>query len=318
MEKLVKLGLNSEGKPRRVPAQELANRLVGHGWMYPWKLKQEYDISDELWPKVQSAIAKEYRDAFRKSRNNNQDLIYAEMNMMLSPYALALPHGATMENVNAIRAFLTGGQSQDLADYIFKIVMAPIYRARLFVKRYSMIAIFEEFAYLIESSYFAFLRDNFAASFMTILPVIEGVIQRWANKPQQLQFPEMWEFVRKTPMRNPLLSVPLFADVWANTCASIMENHLYKNTKNGSSFDDFNRHLALHMIKRKDFCTPHNIARSFLLLDSLGDLYLAEHNKHDVIDTNPGDVVMPYLSPYLSIITNRTNCISYCKRITTE
>lgn len=307
MDKLVKIGVDSNGKPLRVPARELASQLHGRGWIYPHQLKAKYNIPDELWSEVQKDIAEEWRSVYREHRDNDEHLSYLKTDTDLSRYALALPHNASMQVVSAVNAHIANGQIDELADYIVMLIMEPTYRARLVLKRYNEISLFKEFAHLIEASYFAFLRDNFAAAFMTILPVIEGIISRWADRPHKMSFPEMWEFVRKTPERNPLLSLPLFADIWAETCASIMEHHFYKKTTKGSAFADFNRHLALHLIQSKDFCTHRNIMRAFLLLDLLGDLYLAERNQYDGIDTRPDEMVAPFVSPYWSIVKSRDN-----------
>lgn len=307
MDKLVKIGVDSSGKPLRVPARELASRLIGQGWIYPHQLKQEYNISDDIWPKVQKDISEEWRSVYRQHRGNDEHLSYLKADTDLSQYALALPHNASAQVVNSVNGYIAHGQTTELADYIVLLIMEPKYRARLVLKRYNEVPLFKEFAHLIEASYFAFLRDNFAAAFMTILPVIEGIISRWANRPHKMSFPEMWEFVRKTPERNPLLSLPLFADIWAETCATIMEDHFYKKTTEGPAFADFNRHLALHLLQSQNFCTHHNIMRAFLLLDLLGDLYLAERNQYDGIDTHPDEIVAPFVEPYWAIVANRDN-----------
>ncbi len=304
-EQLVDIGSDSTGNSRRISARELVQQLVGPGWIYPDQLKEKYAITDEKWKQVRRRLADEWRRVEQTRRKDDDHLLYQEIEEELSKYALALPHNVNRLTMMDIRGYLSAGQIEQLADYMVRLIMDPIYRARLIVKRYKKVTIFSEFSYLIESAYFAFLRDNFAASFMTILPVIEGFIQRWANWPGKLSFPQMWQFVEKTPERNPLLSLPLFADIWAKTCFIIMNDHLYKNTKEGSAYGDFNRHLALHLIQSDAFCTPHNIMRAFLLLDLLGDLYLAEHNQHDAIDTSSDEEVALVAGPYRSVIANR-------------
>ncbi|MBL9006001.1 MAG: hypothetical protein JNJ46_17235 [Myxococcales bacterium] len=309
MDKLVTIGRESDGTPRQVAARELAGHLHGHPrWMYPHQLKEKYQISDEFWLTVRQDIAAEYREVYRNSRKGHDELPYLQINQSLAQYALALPHGASGMNLRVIEEHLRSSQIRELENYLFRIVLDPRYRARLLLKRYNKVPLFQEFAYLIEAAYFACLRDNYAAAFMTILPVIEGIMLRWANRPRhqkKMTFMEISKFVRDTPVRNPLLSTPFFADCWAKTCSAIIEDHLYKSTSTGPSFSNFNRHLALHVLETKDFCTPQNIMRAFLLLDLLGDLYLSENNKYDGIDTNPDEAVLPYLNPYLEIIKNR-------------
>lgn len=316
MDKLVTIGFDATGNPIQLPAQTLASRLHGLGWLSPEKLKTEYNIPDDLWKRVQSDLHEAYRDVHRESRGNDHHILNMNINEQLSQkYALALPHGASMSTLISLRDALDHDRKQEIERLLFIFVMEPTYRARLLANRYNKVEFFREFAYLIEASYFAYLRHNYAAAFMTIIPVIEGVILRWAATKdpkwaqQKMKFWEMHAFVQGTPRRTPLLSVPLFADIWAATCASILKDNFYKDTKSGPSVSNFNRHLALHMIEDKEFCTPFNIARTFLLLDLLGSLYLAEHYQTDIIDMSTPEDILPYSSNYLSLIRGATGNI---------
>lgn len=309
MDKLVTIGSNPDGSPLQISARELTRQLHGqHPWIYPHQLKAKYNISDDMWPSVQGALYDDFRALHREVRKDELYILNIQVNEKLSKYALALPHGANVKLLKSLDEALTKGQQQEIERLTFIFVMEPTYRAQLLATRYNKVKIFQEFAYLIDASYFAYLRHNFAAAFMTILPVIEGVILRWAaeKKPKftgkRMKFQEVVEFVRDTPRRNPLLAIPLFADIWAATCASILKNNFYKDTTKGLSADNFNRHLALHMIEDKEFCTPLNIARTFLLLDLLGSLYLAENNQTDTMEGMPSEEFDLYLTPYLSLV----------------
>ena len=83
-------------------------------------------------------------------------------------------------------------------------------------------------------------------------------------------------WVRETPKRNPLLTRPLFAESWSESCSYILEHHFYKKTQTGQSYDNFNRHLALHMMEDVPVYSPDNLMRVYLLLDALTYLYLSE------------------------------------------
>lgn len=300
--KRIFLGPASDGAPRHMPADELAARLFGFGWIAPLKLKEEYQIPDELWPTVQKELARPYRELIRKGSSGGD--VYQKVNQRLRRYALIFhPYGRADELAKA-DAILQGESPSEgeLLSLLHDIVMGPGTRARLLTGMYMKVPLCAEFAYVIDASYFAYARGNYVAAFLAIVPIVEGLLLRWrGHRSATLASPPIAEaakWVRETPKRNPLLATPLLADSWAESCSYILEHHFYKNTQLGSGHNNFNRHLTLHMLEDRRFCSPDNLMRAFLLLDVLTWLYLCEQGEGDPIMFLKTEEEEPHIRAY--------------------
>lgn len=64
-------------------------------------------------------------------------------------------------------------------------------------------------------------------------------------------------------------------------CDKILNRHFYKPTASGSSYANFNRHVASHLLDDSPFATKENCIRLFILLDAMTEIYLYESRDHD-------------------------------------
>lgn len=243
---------------------------------------QKHQLTSAEWREAASTMSTIWRQGAGR-----QDIIHASVNSTLAAHALCSPPYGTVKNLEDIADLLnkTPPDIEGCQKLILAIVMQPAMRALQLVGRFMKLPVFEEFAYLIDAAALAFYRGNVPAAFMTILPVVEGVLLRWqgypltlANKPS---FGQTVSFVRDTATRQPLPLLPLFFDSWAESAARIISDHLYRHTGSGPAVDYFNRHLALHLLEDQKFGTAENVTRAFLLLDVLSELYICEKRIRD-------------------------------------
>lgn len=145
--------------------------------------------------------------------------------------------------------------------------------------RFERFSAFKIFVHLIEAATICFYRENYFSSFLTLLPVVEGIILRWSgysgngDKPE---FEEIRKFFSKSHTRQPCPGNPLFYDVFAKACDKIINEHLYKPSQRGVAHANFNRHLATHLLNDSQFATKENCIRLFLLIDIMTELFLYE------------------------------------------
>lgn len=231
------------------------------------------------WESIANAIFDEWKNM--QTLHPDEALI-RDCNGKLSPFAFSLPSYATAFEAKALLGLFDQGKIDEtnVSKYILPIVMGVRLRAQQQVGRYMKIPIFKEFAYFIDSAALAFYRGNMAAAFLTIVPVIEGVLLRWMGFPSTLtkkpEFKEIKEFIGRSIYRNPTPDLPKFFEMFYLTADYIFRNHFYLNTEEGDAHGFFNRHLALHMLDDKVFYSVDNVGRAFLLLDLMSEIYLRE------------------------------------------
>ena len=150
------LGRAIDGSPRLVPAEELAGRLHGRGWITPQKLKEQFAISDEIWPMVQNKIAKAYRETVHPDPSEAE--LHRRVNQKLCRYALIfLPYGS-LGDLSKINDILQSEPVRlgEIGAEMHDLVMRPATRARMLTGLYIKIPLFAEFAHVVDASYFAY------------------------------------------------------------------------------------------------------------------------------------------------------------------
>lgn len=265
------------------------------------KIKEKYQFNDEEWSYVSKKIYDNFLTAQKVKRErdlNNKDLHisaasteevdrYIEVNNKLLDYALAIPIISTVADFNKIENELKNGGTDNvlIVNYIKDIIMSPVFRSQQQVGRFEKIPMFYEFSKIINAGLLSYYRGNYISSFMTIAPVIEGIILRWYGFPDQKDtkpnFKKIKEFIKKSYQRQPMPSNVLFMEAYVTVANKIFTEHYFKPSTSGASYDNFNRHLALHLLNNSQFITEDNIMRLFLLLDMLSEIYLYEKNMQD-------------------------------------
>lgn len=261
-------------------------------------IKLKYAVSEEHWARVSKKIYDQYIESSRKKRLEDQakpnvgctdlstiDQMYDAVRFLASK-ALCLPTNITpydYEQVNVYRK-REYFDERALVRFVAKLVMTPKMRAHQKLGRFNHFPPFKPFAKYIDASLVSYYRHNYRSCFLTLAPVIEGVMLRWlgytgnGSKPQ---FEELRKFFRTGYRRNPKPGNPLFYDLFSNACDEILCKHFYLNSQQGVPHKGFNRHIASHMVFDEEFGTKENCIRLFVLLDTMTELYYYETYCHD-------------------------------------
>lgn len=203
------------------------------------------------------------------------------LNEILANYGLLLPTTATMHDFRMIEGLsihLPTSEAQIL-QYLTSIIMHPVYRSRQKRGRIEEFPVFVVFEKLIDAATLSYYRTNFISCYLTLVPIIEGIIIRWMgwdgteSKPE---FDTIRKFFKKASSRQPIPGNILFHNVNCKACDNILNKHFYKPTTDGKSHANFNRHLASHTLIDEEFATQHNCVRLFLLLDAMTEIYMLE------------------------------------------
>ena len=280
----------SDRSMRKIKIQiEGLERYVIDGNDESVSLKDFLGFDDNEWYRFASLIY--------QHRLDKDDILEGEakrvfiLNNKLSQFALAIPTVSVGRDVCKIENILSNidlGISSlvDLEDEVCRIVMNPYVRAFQMIGRYKTIDVISDLSEIIHASLISYYNNNFISAFLTIVPVIEGVIQRWLGCTDIAKMADMKsvkKHISRTYIRQPIVCQPKFCNVLVETTKSILENHFYLHTENGEAYGLFNRHIAAHMHKKFShvFFSEMNICRAFILLDMMSDIYIREKHISD-------------------------------------
>ena len=88
------------------------------------------------------------------------------LNNTLSNYALGVPTWATQSDLNTIEKL-----ANDLPTSEHKIIEA--------IERISQYGAFKDFDKIVDAALICYYRENYISSFLTLVPVIEGILLKW-------------------------------------------------------------------------------------------------------------------------------------------
>jgi hypothetical protein len=203
------------------------------------------------------------------------------INEKLCEYALCISTMTTTSELKTIKLLVEELPKSEISilAMIKNATMEPRMRALQNIGRIHHFEAFKEFSHIVESATISYYRENYIGAYLTLVPVIEGVILRWSgyvgvgDKPE---FEEIRKFFRVSHIRQSCPHNPQFHEVFAKACDKILNKHLYKPSGHGSAYSEFNRHQASHLLRDSKFATNDNCIRLFLLLDTMAEIYLYE------------------------------------------
>jgi hypothetical protein len=225
---------------------------------------------------------------------NDSDIekIYVDVNEKLIQYALAIP--PYVVNIPLLSEFhiLLNSDPIDLDQIqikIMRIVMSHDMRAGIIETRLEVINIFKEFGYYLDHAYLSFCRGNYAGTLFTLLPIIEGMLRRWAkNVNYEISHKSVYKafiiFIRSR--RDELQSDDCkaykntYVKIWIKACCNILDQYLF-SSDNGEIYDGFNRHEILHQKRTTGYLDRQlasNVQRAFLIIDLLLEIYVSTEN----------------------------------------
>lgn len=279
MKTVDKAKLVIEGLKRKSSVQDIKKQICNDD-SADWKIvsKEAYDLYLEE-ARQQRKVDEKTRHVIVTSLEEIDDLI--QLNNNLVQYALSLPSTVTGADVTNIQKLISDMPANEhkIIDAFASIIMNPVMRARQKKGRFEHFGPFKSFVNIIESSVISYYRGNFIGSYLTLIPVVEGVLLRWLDyfgKGKKPKFGDLKMFFRDSYQRQPCPGNVLFYDVFSKACDKLLTEHLFKDSQEGDAYSNFNRHLASHLLSDSQFATRENCVRLFLLLDLMSELYLYE------------------------------------------
>lgn len=259
----------------------------------PDAVKMELSILPDKWFGYSSKAYNIYLAKVKKERkgienkkhvsatSNDQILEIIDLNEKLGDYALLLPIFSTNGELKAISNLVD--QLPTTEDEIIKIIgratLHPRLRALQKKGRIEKFDYFKTFSKLIDAAILSYYRTNFISCYLTLLPVIEGVIIRWMGYTEtspKPEFEDVRKFFKNAAQRQPCPYNVLFHNIYVKACDKILNNHFYKPTTTGNSWANFNRHVASHLLNDNQFGTKENCIRLFILLDAMTEIFVYE------------------------------------------
>jgi hypothetical protein len=209
-----------------------------------------------------------------------------ELNTVLAEHALLLPVFSTAADFEKIKKLVTALPATEtaLVEAIGFLAIQPRLRVLQKLGRLEQFEPFKTAAKFVDAATLSFYRGNYIGSFMTLAPVIEGILIRWmgySGEVEKPEFKEIRKFFKHPYRRQPCPHNILFHDIFSKACNKIINEHFYKPTMQGGAHARFNRHFASHLLGDAAFATKENCIRLFILLDALSEIYLYELRRPD-------------------------------------
>lgn len=267
----------------------------------------KHGLTPAEWREVAEGVGQMYHNG----ATIQPALLNAVVNLALAPHALSLPSyctGKEAQNIDSL-LFQAVPDVEGAKKIIASIVFDPRMRALQLRGRFMKVKPFDEFAYLVDAATLSYHRGNVPSAFMSLVPVIEGVLLRWQGYPapgmKKPGFEVTKNFVANTATREPHPALALFFDSWAAAAVEIINTNLYRHTAGGNAIDYFNRHLALHLLDDVTFGTKDNVLRLFVLIDLLFDLYICEKKIKDPRFDAKNEEIDPHVKAYKAAIASQ-------------
>lgn len=245
------------------------------------------------------------------SAASNEDITdIIALNEKLANYALSIPSFSTTGEIEKIKSLSDNLSANEtvILKIIGKVSLETRRRALQKKGRIEKFDHFKAFTRIVDAAIISYYRTNFISCYLTLVPVIEGIIIRWmgftenSTKPE---FEEIRKFFKNSAMRQPCPSNIQFHDVFVKACDRILNNHFYRPTTAGQAYSNFNRHVASHLLSDSQFATRDNCIRLFLLLDTMTEIYLYESNQPDPrFHVTNDDISADVLNYHLVLLQN--------------
>jgi len=259
-------------------------------------IKNTFSNDDNEWFRFSSKaynlnIEKEKKDRKIKKKNvsraSNQDIERVlNLNNVLSEYALLFPIFSTTGDLNHLEKLIANLPESEfeIIEFIGRINLHPKIRVAQKKGRIEKFDYFKPFSKLVDSATLSYYRKNYIACYLTLIPIIEGVIIRWLGYPdieEKPDFEKIRKFFKNSAMRQPNPTNILFHKIYVEICDKILNYHFYKPTTTGISYSNFNRHQASHLLNDEEFATKENCIRLYILLDAMTEIYFYESKEND-------------------------------------
>lgn len=209
-----------------------------------------------------------------------------DLNETLANYGLLLPIFATnpeLDYIKKLSSQLPVSESE-IIQVIGKMTMHPKIRVMQKKGRIEKFDYFKIFSKLLDAATLSYYRTNFISCYLTLLPIVEGIIIRWMGYTEfdkKPEFEDIRKFFKNSAQRQPLPSNIQFHNIYTKACDKILNEHFYRPTEKGGAYANFNRHVASHLLSDNQFATKENCIRLYILIDTMTEIYLYESRQND-------------------------------------
>lgn len=199
-------------------------------------------------------------------------------------------------------AFTVYKKNDNFIGKITSEIILPWRRAYQSVYRYRELEIFKNFYKIIDFSTVAYFQGNSICSYLSLCPVIEGLLLEWHKEDTSINWRGVKKFSKeKLDELKSNLNDAEHHDSWlilmCEYLNDVLNDIFYLSTDNPHSNidsiqDGFNRHLTLHMKNPTNWQGGLiNTIRLFLIIDIIAELYYyANFNQykklHAIFDLN--------------------------------
>lgn len=286
---------------------------INHGLSIS-EVKNDLKITSDNWHRISESTCKKYLANEKASHDSAAGIKTSletiakirSLNKKLNEYALSIPPYPTTEHdfnqINEI--FKQEGYSEKLVQRIAQIHIKPDFRVTQELGMIQHFPCFAPYLKIIQATTLCYYQQNFISCYLTLLPCIEGIIQRWRgltsiNNRKGSGFQDLKCFFKNGFKRNPCPSNPIFYEIFIETADQLLVENFFLNNAQGNGFENFNRHIALHMIDEPNYLTQSNCIRLFTLLDLMLEIYWYENPSHDHRFYLERDIIFQSAQPYL-------------------
>lgn len=232
-----------------------------------------------------------------------------DLNEALAKYAASITILSTISDIEHLE--LLAGRlptsEPEIIDVIGRITMHPRYRTLQKKGRISKFPHFSLFPKMIDAATLSYYRTNFTSCYLTLLPIVEGIIIRWmgyADGDEKPEFEQIRKFFRLSYTRQPCPYNIAFHNVYTKVCDKILNEHFFRPSTKGTAFSNFNRHVASHILNDNQFATKANCIRLFNLIDTMTEIYLYESRGPDPRWALRNEELEPEVTAFASTLMN--------------
>jgi hypothetical protein len=205
-----------------------------------------------------------------------------EINEVLKSDFLCVPpyQRVNFDTINKLYQLIAAPDKMILI--INEMVNNPGQRAYQVEYRYKKCDIFMPYITVMEYAIYDVLNGNWVCAYLSLLPVVEAVLRKWADVEPHLTFEGMKKFALQISDHMDLYNDE--RKVWSDSHINYLQDSLivlferFDKYKEQSFNSIFNRNLTLHKLEgvigiKEGF---HNVTRILLVLDVIAEIYLMQ------------------------------------------
>jgi len=161
---------------------------------------------------------------------------------------------------------------------LYPFVSSSQYRAQMRLL-YDQLPIFKGLLPLLDEVLFNFFTHRFNVAYVALLPVVEGLLLRWANRKKDTQDFKIRDFIDSK--RKEILEKHL-NDMWCKHNFELLKfiicDFLFKHSDKQSIETMFNRNVMMHLLNDPNTPVSHkNCMRLLTIIDLIANCYLYDH-----------------------------------------